>query len=367
MTWGVTGVYWAASTTGTVVVMQTMTARPPSRRLLRKLLRERGGRTLLRQRGSAATLVAPLAAAALALALSTVVPLLGPLLIALVIGVVVVNSRLGSHPAIADHGAATRLLLRLGVAALGLRLPFADIVSIGPSGLVVIAATVLATFTGTQYVGRRLGLECGLVTLVATGFSICGAAAIAAVEDTVRARQQHVALAVAMVTIYGSAMIVAVPWLAGVIGLSDEQAAIWAGASIHEVAQVAAAGSLIGTSAVALAMTVKLGRVALLAPLSVVLAHTTPGAKGATAPLVPWFILAFVGAVAVRTSGLLPQEVLSVADLLTTLLLAAGMYGLGMGIRARDLWPLPVQVLTLATISTLIAAGTSLLLVVALT
>ena len=74
--------------------------------------------------------------------------------------------------------------------------------------------------------------------------------------------------------------------------------------------------------------------------------------------LVPWFILAFVGAVAVRASGLLPQGVLSVADVLTTLLLAAGMYGLGMGIRARDLWPLPIQVLTLATISTIIAADT---------
>lgn len=358
MTWGGFGVYRRARAPGTVVGMQTMTAAPPSRRLLRKLLRERGW---------GATLVAPLAAAALALALSAVVPLLGPLLIALVIGVAVVNSRLGSHPAIADHGAATRLLLRLGVAALGLRLPFADIVSIGPSGLLVIVATVLATFTGTRYIGRRLGLEDGLVLLIATGFSICGAAAIAAVEDTVRARQQHVALAVAMVTIYGSAMIVAVPWLAGVIGLSDGQAAIWAGASIHEVAQVAAAGSLIGTSAVALAMTVKLGRVALLAPLSVVLARTTSGAKGATAPLVPWFIVAFVGAVAVRTSDLLPQGVLSVTDVLTTLLLAAGMYGLGMGIRARDLWPMPLQVLTLSTISTIIAAGISLALVLALT
>lgn len=348
MTRAALGVYRRRGCAGTVIDMQTLA---------------RGIHAPVLSR----TYAPPLVAAGAALALSTVVPLLGPLLIALVIGVVVANSRLGDHPEVAGHGAATRFLLRLGVAALGLRLPFADIVSIGPSGLVVIAATVLATFTGTQYVGRRLGLEGGLVTLVATGFSICGAAAIAAVEDTVRARRQHVALAVAMVTIYGSAMIVAVPWLAGVIGLSDEQAAIWAGASIHEVAQVAAAGSLIGTSAVALAMTVKLGRVALLAPLSAVLARTTPGAKGATAPLVPWFILAFVVAVAVRTSGLLPQGVLSVADVLTTLLLAAGMYGLGMGIRARDLWPLPVQVLTLATISTIIAAGTSLALVLALT
>lgn len=310
-----------------------------------------------------APFVPPLAAAGLALALAPFVPLLSPLLLALVVGAVVANSPLMGVRAVVDHGPATRLLLRLGVAALGLQLAFGDIVGIGPAGLVVIATTVVVTFRGTLAVGRRLGLDEGFVMLLAAGFSICGAAAIAGVQDSVRAKEKFVALAVAMVTIFGSAMILLVPWLARVIGLSDHQASIWAGASIHEVAQVAAAASLIGGPAVALAMTVKLGRVALLAPVTALLAKGAKGANGTSTPLVPWFILAFAAAVALRSSGLLPTAVLDVTNLVTTLLLAAGMYGLGMGIRARDLWPLPVQALTLATVSTLIAGGTSLGLV----
>lgn len=297
------------------------------------------------------------------MAVAPFVPLLSPLLLTLVAGVLIANSPLVRLRVVADHAQATRLLLRLGVAALGLQLPFGDIVGIGPAGLVVIVVTVAVTFRGTLLVGRRLGLDDGFVLLLSAGFSICGAAAIAGVQDSVRAKDKFVALAVALVTLFGSAMIVLIPWLSAAIGLSDHQAAIWAGASIHEVAQVAAAGSLIGGSALALAMTVKLGRVALLAPISALLARKS---KGASAPLVPWFILAFAAAVAVRSTGLLPQSVLDGADLAITLLLGAGMYGLGMGIRAKDLWPLPVQALVLATTSTLIAGGTSLALVLAL-
>lgn len=314
-------------------------------------------------RASVVTAAPPLVAAVVAMLLSTVVPLVGPLLIALALGAVVVNSRAGEIPAVATHASTTRFLLRLGVAGLGLKLSFTDIASIGPAGLAVIATTVLVTYRGTLLVGRRLGLDEGFVVLLAAGFSICGAAAIAAIEDSVRAKERYVALAVAMVTIFGSAMIVLVPWSARAVGLTDHQAAIWAGASIHEVAQVVAAGSLIGGSAVAFATTVKLGRVALLAPISAVLAK---GGHGTGAPLVPWFIVAFVAAVALRSTGVLASAVVDAAGLATTACLAAGMFGLGLGVRARDLWPLPLRAFALAAVSTVLAAGVSLGLVVAL-
>lgn len=318
---------------------------------------------LLRPRPAVLTVAPPLAAAAVAMLLSTVIPLVGPLLIALALGAVVVNSRAGEIPAVAAHGSTTRLLLRLGVAGLGLQLSFADIALIGPAGLVVIATTVLVTYRGTLLVGRRLGLDEGFVVLLAAGFSICGAAAIAAIEDSVRAKEKYVALAVAMVTIFGSAMIVLVPWSARAVGLTESQAAVWAGASIHEVAQVVAAGSLIGGGAVAFATTVKLGRVALLAPISALLAK---GGKGTGAPLVPWFIVAFAGAVALRSTGVVAPALLDVGGLATTVCLAAGMFGLGLGVRARDLWPLPLRAFALASVSTVIAAGSSLALVVAI-
>ncbi|GAB3195877.1 putative sulfate exporter family transporter [Nocardioides hungaricus] len=314
-----------------------------------------------RQRVRAA--VPPLVVAGAALLLGLVAPLLSPLLTAMLVGAVIANSRLHRYPWLTSDGTTTRLLLRLGVVLVGLRLPVDDVLAIGLPGVLVIVGTVSATYWLTCQVGRRMDLDRGFVAVLAAGFAICGAAAIATVSDAVRARQRDVALAVALVTIYGSALIVAIPWLAGLLGLDDDQAAVWAGASIHEVAQVAVTASILGGGAVGIAMTVKLGRVALLAPLYVLVARgKSPDRPGA--PMVPWFVVGFAVAVAVRSTLPLPDLALSVANTVTTLLLGAGMFGLGTGLRVRDLWPIPPAALLLATASTAVAAGVSLTLVV---
>lgn len=263
--------------------------------------------------------------------------------------------------------AATKLLLRLGVVLLGLKLPIQEILGIGPSGLVVVVVTVGTTYYMTIYIGDRLGLDRGFVTLMAAGFSICGAATIAAVEDAVRAKERYVGLALAMVTAFGSAMVLIVPWFGQLLGLTSTQTAIWAGASIHEVAQVVAAASLVGTAAIAIATTVKLGRVALLAPMYAIASRRADRDAGYGGRALPCFVIAFAVAVAARSTGLVPTGVRTGCDLITTLLLAAGMFGLGMAIRARDIWPVPFKALILALASTLIAAGTSLLLITSLT
>jgi uncharacterized integral membrane protein (TIGR00698 family) len=190
-----------------------------------------------------------------------------PLLIALLLGAIVTNTRVARMRALDGHTTVTKSLLRIGVVMLGLRLPAQEILALGATGLVVVASTVAITYFATIRMGDWFGLDKGLVTILAAGFSICGAAAIAALDDAVRAKERFVALAVAMVTVFGSIMIVAVPWLGSFIGLSSLQTAMWAGASIHEVAQVVAAASIVGPSALAIATTVKLGRVALLAPM----------------------------------------------------------------------------------------------------
>ena len=308
-----------------------------------------------------------LAAALAAVAVSGLVPLLGALLVALALGTVVANTPLAHARALVGHAAVTKLLLRLGVVLLGLRLPLGDVAAIGAAGVLVVVATVVLTYAATRALGTHLGLDQRLVTLLAAGFSICGAAAIAALADAVGARQKDVAHSVALVTIYGTAMIVLVPWAAAGLGLSEEQGAIWAGASIHEVAQVVAAASIIGPGAVAVATTVKLGRVALLAPTYLVAVRGTGApASAGRVPLLPWFLVGFVLMVAVRSSGLLPGQLVDAADDVTTVLLAAGMFGLGLGLRLRELWLVPAGALVLATCSTLVAAGTSLALVVAL-
>ena len=314
-------------------------------------------------RTSGHRLVPVAAAAAVATVTGLAFPLASPLLVALVIGVVVTNTPLADRPAMQGQDQLTKLLLRWGVVLLGLKLPLDAVVGIGPGGVAVIVVTVLATYFGTLALGRRLGLEPRFVTLLAAGFSICGAAAIAAVSDTVRARQRDVGLAVALVTVFGSLMIALIPWAGHVLGLDDAQTAVWAGASIHEVAQVVAAGSVLGGGAVALATTVKLGRVAMLAPMSILVARRGETSGPRATPLLPWFVVGFMVAVGVRSTGLLPEGAIVASGIVTNVLLAAGMFGLGLGIRGRELWPVPMRALLLATLSTAIATGTSLALI----
>ncbi len=299
-----------------------------------------------------------------ALALGGAVPLVSPLLIALVLGALVANAVPPAWRALPDPAAATRFCLRLGVVLLGFRLQLDDLGVIGLRGVIVVVAVVAVTYLGTCWLGDRMGLERGLVTMIAAGCAVCGAAAVAAVEGGIRRRDEHVALVVALVTVLGTGAIVVLPLAAELLGLSEQQAGVWIGASVHEVAQVVAASALAGSGAVAIAMTVKLGRVALLAPVYALSRRRDRRGvvAGEPGPLVPWFVIGFVAAAAVRSTGVLPPLVLDGVGAVATVLLAAAMFGLGLGLVVRRLLPIPLPAVGLALGATGLAVGSSLVL-----
>jgi uncharacterized integral membrane protein (TIGR00698 family) len=119
--------------------------------------------------------------------------------VAVVLGVLVGNSALASHTA-AGLRVAGRRFIRTGVVLLGLRISVGEVFDLGPALLAVVVLVVAITFVGTRHLGRRMGLSPGFSLLVATGWSICGASAIAAVEPLAGAEDEEVAYAVAMVT-----------------------------------------------------------------------------------------------------------------------------------------------------------------------
>jgi uncharacterized integral membrane protein (TIGR00698 family) len=169
------------------------------------------------------------------LALTLVVPAAPALLVAIVLGVVARSAH--AVPASFETGLAWsgRRVLRIGVVLLGLQLSARDVLALGPAELGVLLVTVATTFSATLWFGRRLRVGRTLTLLVATGFSICGAAAVAAMSPVADADDDDVATAVALVTLYGSAAILVVPVIARAAGLSDRTAGLWAGMSIHEV------------------------------------------------------------------------------------------------------------------------------------
>ena len=170
----------------------------------------------------------------------------------------------------------------------------------------------------------------------------------------------------ALVTIYGSLAIFVLPWLVSLLGLDDAQAGLWIGASVQEVGQVVAAAGVVSTTALAAATVAKLARVVLLAPLTAGVAlvrqagdGAQPGDRAKVAPI-PLFVVGFLAAVLVRSTGVLPTGLLTVAETASNLRLTAAMFALGTGVDLRRLVTTGGRPLALGAIATMIAVGVSL-------
>ena len=304
---------------------------------------------------------------ALAYGLHRLLPSVSPLMIALVLGALVTNAGLGRPGFVPGFRFAVKRLLRLGIVLLGLQLAAPQVLALGAPVLVVVVATVAVTFVGTNWLGRRLGLSAHRSLLVATGFSICGASAVAAMDGVSGSDEEDVMTAISLVTIFGSIAIVALPLLQARLGLEAEVFGLWSGASVHEVAQVVATASAVGSAALAPAVVVKLTRVVLLAPLVagvslwVRRSAAADGDTGPRPPIAPLFVVGFLSAMGLRSLGTVPDEVLDVAATVQTLLLTAAMFGMGASVRLRTMVRAGGPGLALGALSTVLIAAIALL------
>ncbi len=303
------------------------------------------------------------AGTAVAFIINLFVPILSPLTAGVLLGVVLANTGLVTSRVQPGLAISTRRLLRAGVVFLGLQLSLLDVIGLGVPLLVLVVVVVVFGFVFTQWIGQRMGLSRDLSLLTAAGFSICGASAIAAMEGATTANEDEVATSIALVTIFGTIALFGWPLLQHALHLGNEAYGAWAGASVHEVAQVVAAASPAGEEALATAVVVKLARVIMLAPLVAAVAYAArrrskadPDSGGKRAPLVPLFVLGFLIMVVIRTTGVLPQGLLDAAKIFTTALLAAALFGLGTGVRVRILLATGPRALALGAVSTVVIA-----------
>ncbi len=290
---------------------------------------------------------------------------MSPLLIAVALGAIAANTGL-IHPVLSPGLAvAAKPLLRVGVALLGFQLVFADVLGLGVTAMLVVVAVVAVGLIATMVAGKYLGLTWAQRVLIACGFSICGAAAVAAAGSVVSADEEETVTAVALVVVFGTAMIFAIPLLTSILGFDDDRAGLLAGASIHEVAQVVAAGGVIGGTALTVAVVAKLARVALLAPVVVVLSlvqrrRTTSSPQARRPPVVPLFLFGFVICAGLRSLDVVPESVLTVTSTLQLVLLTAAMFALGAGVRIAMLRAVGFRPIALGAVSTVVVTSIAL-------
>ena len=144
-------------------------------------------------------------------------------------------------------------LLRLGIILYGFKLTFQDIAAVGTAAIIIDTLIVALTFVLALWLGRRwLGMDEESSVLIGAGASICGAAAVLATEPVVRASPDKVTVAVATVVVFGTLGMFLYPFiylLASPWGLDEVSFGIYTGSTVHEVAQVLAAGRNLNSGA----------------------------------------------------------------------------------------------------------------------
>jgi uncharacterized integral membrane protein (TIGR00698 family) len=235
---------------------------------------------------------------------------------------------------------AERPLLRVGVALLGLRIALGDIAGLGLETLGLVLGCVALTLALGSGIGRLFGVPRGFAMLSASATAICGASAAMAVASVLprgEETERQTGYVVAVVATLSTLAMLAYPLLARLAGLPPDATALFLGASIHDVAQVAGAGQSVSPHVGDLAVTVKLVRVSLLA--LVVTAVGFAVARGdraearASGPgrglLLPGFVIAFFVLAGLRTAGVVPAALVPPATVASNLLIGAGVVAIG--------------------------------------
>lgn len=259
---------------------------------------------------------------------------------------------------------ASKTLLRVGVALLGLRLTLSDVSGLGLTTILWVAAgTLVSIATGVLCCRAfRTDREFGLLTGGAVG--ICGASAALAISATLpqnKAVERDTIMTVVSVTALSTIAMILYPLIASWLGLGIRETGIFLGATIHDVAQVVGAGYSVSADTGDTATLVKLFRVALLVPIVLLVpflvtqqspSHQTYGVN----PPFPVFVIGFAVLVGLNSLLEIPSVIRDSLISLSSLCLVTAIAGLGVKTSLQSLFQFGFKPLGLIILETTVLA-----------
>jgi uncharacterized integral membrane protein (TIGR00698 family) len=291
---------------------------------------------------------------------------MGPLTVALIVGITW-RATAGVNDVIVPGAKFTaRTILRLGVLLMGARLDFGLVAKAGPKILFLDVAIIVLGIITIAWIARRFGVEAKLAMLMAVGTSICGASAVAAAAPVLKAHEDDVTLAVALCGILGTVGVLFYVVVGPFIGLTTMQLAIMSGASLHEVAQVMAAAFTWGQQTGDMGTLVKLTRVLLLAPALVVLGLMTGGGGlkySFKEPPIPYFVLGFLVLGAAGSVGLVPPALKNELATTSIFLMVMAMAAMGLNTHLAMIKKAGMRVIYAGLLGFALLAGVSYVII----
>lgn len=236
---------------------------------------------------------------------------------------------------------ASRPVLQMAIVLLGTQLSLTRIFRLGAGTLPVMLGSLAACLLAAFVLGRWLGVDGGLRTLIGAGTGICGASAVAAVAPVIGAAGTQVTYAISAVFVFNAAAVFAFPALGHLAGMDPEVFGVFAGTAVNDMSSVVAVASAYDPSAVDQAVVVKLARTLMIIPVCLGLAilarrrlnsastdSASPGIRFGT--LVPWFPVAFLLAAAAHGAGFVPAGADRVLGQLSAFLITVALCAIGL-------------------------------------
>ena len=259
---------------------------------------------------------------------------------------------------------ASKAVLRIGVALLGLRIGWDQVTALGWAPVLLVIAIATITIAVSILLAKAMGFNPLFGLLSGGATAICGASAAMALSAALpghEKKEQATLFTVIGVSALSTLAMIAYPLIAHATGLGNHQAGVFIGATIHDVAQVVGAGYAISPEAGDTATIVKLLRVAMLLPVILVAGQVTrrQAQAGGTKrpPLLPWFVVGFVALMVINSLNVLPRTVTACGTELSRWCLVISISAIGMKTRLGELVKVGFKPVVLMVVETVLLAA----------
>lgn len=236
----------------------------------------------------------------------------------------------------------SKKLLQTAIILLGFEMNLYNVIKVGSQSLLVMLFTLTAAFMTAWLVGRALKLQGNVAILIGVGTAICGGSAIAATAPVIKAEDKEIAYSISTIFLFNVAAVFIFPAIGHLVHMSDVGFGIWAGTAINDTSSVVAAGYSYSDAAGSLATIVKLTRTLMIIPITLFLAiythkKTAQNTNFALAKVFPWFVLGFIAASIISTTGLVPLETGKLLAQFGKFLIVMAMAAIGLNTNIKQL------------------------------
>jgi uncharacterized integral membrane protein (TIGR00698 family) len=260
------------------------------------------------------------------------------ILLALVFGIILGNTiKLPEYFNLGIKTASGRFL-EIAIILMAFSIDYGSFLKLGWETIVIVVTTISVVLAMTIWLGKKMSCPSSAGLLVGFGTAICGSAAIAALAPSVSRDKSDIGISMAVVNLYGLIGMVIIPFITQ-DWLTDVQNSILLGASLHSVGNVAGAGFAMSDTIGEMAVTVKLGRVALLTPALLIFGHFTAHKSGTTKRKLnlPWYLITFIIISILVSIFPFPEDILAYSKKGSNFLLATAMAAIGLKVSFKTL------------------------------